>query len=108
MVRSGFTYDPVSEKNIEELEKLLKFEGYYDDAKEELAALKKKLKHNVARDLDKHKASIKQMLEQEIVAAYYYKHGMIESGLSHDKQLLEAIRLLNDKEAYHKLLQPKQ
>ncbi len=108
VVKSGFTYDPVSEKNIEELEKLLKFEGYYDDAKEELAALKKKLKHNVARDLDKHKTAIKQMLEQEIVTAYYYKRGAIDAGLKYDKQLQEAIRLLNDNEAYGRLLQPKQ
>lgn len=107
VVKSGFTYDPVSEKNIEELEKLLKFEGYYDDAKEELAALKKKLKHNVARDLDKHKEAIKQMLEQDIIAAYYYKRGTIEAGLKYDKQLTEAIRILNDSDAYNKLLRLK-
>lgn len=108
VVKSGFTYDPVSEKNIEELEKLLKFEGYYDDAKEELAALKKKLKHNVARDLDKHKEAIKQMLEQDIIAAYYYKRGTIEAGLKYDKQLTEAIRILNDSDAYSRLLRLKQ
>lgn len=108
VVKSGFTYDPVSEKNIEELEKLLKFEGYYDDAKDELAALKKKLKHNVARDLDYHKTAIKQMLEQEIVTSYYYTKGSIEAGIKHDKQLQEAIRILNDNKAYSKLLQPKQ
>lgn len=107
VVKSGFTYDPVSEKNIEELEKLLKFEGYYDDAKEELAALKKKLKHNVARDLDKHKEAIKQMLEQDIIAAYYYKRGTIEAGLKYDKQLTEAIRILNDSDAYSRLLRLK-
>ena len=108
VVKSGFTYDPVSEKNIEELEKLLKFEGYYDDAKEELAALKKKLKHNVARDLDKHKEAIKQMLEQDIIAAYYYKRGTIEAGLKYDKQLTEAIRILNDSDTYSRLLRLKQ
>ncbi len=107
VVKSGFTYDPVSEKNIEELEKLLKFEGYYDDAQEELAALKKKLKHNVARDLDKHKEAIKQMLEQDIIAAYYYKRGTIEAGLKYDKQLTEAIRILNDSDAYSRLLRLK-
>lgn len=108
VVESGFTYDPVSGKSMDELEKILKFEGYYDDAKEELSALRKKLKHDVARDLDKHKDEIKQMLEREIIAAYYYKSGVIESGLKYDKQLIEAVKILNDDAAYSKLLKPKQ
>ena len=39
-------------KYLENLVKLAKFEGYYDDAKGEFDALEKKLNHNLAKDLD--------------------------------------------------------
>ncbi|MCH5312408.1 MAG: S41 family peptidase [Prevotella sp.] len=106
VVDSGFTYDPISGEMIDKLEQALKFEGYYDDTKEEFAALKKKLKHNVAQDLEYHKDEIKRMLEQEIITAYYYKAGVIESTLKYDKEILEAVKILNDEKAYKELLQP--
>lgn len=106
VVDSGFTYDPASGKHLDELEKVMKFEKYYDDAKEELAALRKKLTHDVARDLDNHKDEIKHMLEREIVGAYYYQAGAVEAGLKYDKQLQQAIKILNDDTAYRRLLAP--
>lgn len=106
VVESGFTYDPASGKHLDELEKVMKFEKYYDDAKEELAALRKKLTHDVARDLDNHKDEIKHMLEREIVGAYYYQAGAVEAGLKYDKQLQQAIKILNDDTAYRRLLAP--
>ena len=43
VVSSGFNYDPESDKALDQLEKLARFEGYYQDAKEEFEALRKKL-----------------------------------------------------------------
>lgn len=108
VIKSGFTYDPASEKRLDDLEKVMKFERYYDNAKEELAALRKKLKHDVARDLDNHKEEIKRMLERDIVAAYYYQAGAVEAGLKYDRQLQEAIKILSDDAAYRRLLTPKE
>ncbi len=105
-VKSGFSYDPVSGKMLDELVKTAKFEGYYDDAKAEFDNLKAKLKHDVARDIEREKETIRTMIEQDIVAAYYYQAGSIEAGLAKDRQLNEAVRLLGDKEAYARLLKP--
>ena len=107
VIDSGFNYDPVTEKSLGELEKLAKFEGYYEDAKEEFAALRKKLKHDVARDLEHNKETIKQIIEGDIVAAYYFQAGAIENGLRYDTQAKKAIELLLDKEKYARLLSPK-
>lgn len=106
VVDSGFSYDPASERYLDELEKVMKFEKYYEEASEELAALRKKLKHNVARDLDNHKDEIKRMLEREIVSAYYYQAGAVEAALRDDGQLRKAIEILNDNDRYHSLLVP--
>ena len=109
VIDSGFTYDQVSEKYLADLEKLARFEGYYDDAKDEFDALKKKLKHNIAKDLDYpyNKQKIKEMLTADIMAAYYFEGGSIENSLRYDKQMAEAVKLLNDSDRYNNLLLPK-
>ena len=104
---SGFNYDPVSVKQLQELIKTAKAEGYYEQAKETFALLEKQLKHDVAKDIDKHEAILRQMLELEIIGAYYYQAGSIERGLQYDKQLKEAVRLLQSPDEYKKLLMPK-
>ncbi len=106
VLASDFKYDRETERYLKDLEKLARFEGYYDDAKPEFEALKKKLSHNVGKDLDYNKAYIKQLLEDDIVAAYYYQAGAIENSLRYDKQVKEALRLLNTPEEYAKLLRP--
>jgi len=105
VIKAGFTYDQVSKKQFEELIKTAKFEGYYDDAKDEFEALKAKIDHHdVARDLDAHRQEIQLMLEQEIVSAYYYQGGQLQVGLRTDKAAAEAVRILKDKETYLRIL----
>ena len=107
VVDSGFNYDPESDKALGELEKLARFEGYYDDAKEEFEALRKKLKHDVARDIEKEKETLKEILERDIASAYYFQAGGIENSLKYDRQLKEAVRLLENNEEYMKVLSVK-
>lgn len=107
VLKNKFTYDPGTEKILTELEKMAKFEGYYEDAKPEFEALKKKLTHDVAKDLELNKEELKQMIATDIVSAYQYQAGAIRQGLKYDKQTKEAIRLLNTPEEYRKILSPK-
>ena len=102
VVASGFTYDPVSKKQLDELVKTAKFEGYYDEAREAFEQLETRLKHDVGRDIDKHADVVRQVLETDIIAAYYYQSGVLESGLRYDKQLKEAMRVLKEQQAERK------
>ena len=106
VLASGFKYDAESGKFMEQLRKVMVFEGYYDDAKVEFEALQKKLEHNLERDLDRHEATIRQLLSADIVAAHYYQAGSLEYNLKHDKQMREACRLLNTPSEYNALLRP--
>ena len=106
VVKSGFNYDPVSRKQFNDLVKTAKFEGYYDEAREAFDALSEKLKHNVSADLQKHRTAIQQMLESDIISAYYYQAGALRAGLVTDKQLAAARSLLNDAARYRSMLQP--
>lgn len=103
---SGFKYDRESKKYMENLVKLAKFEGYYDDAKAEFDALDKKLNHNLSKDLDYNKQTLKQVLTSDLVSSYYFQRGSIENSLQFDKQWKAAVQLLNDKPKYQKLLTP--
>ena len=106
VIKAGFTYDQLSKKQFEEMEKAMKFEGYYEEAKAELEALKAKIDHHdLASDLDRHRDEIQQMLEQDIVSAYYYQGGQLQVGLRNDKTLQEAERILNTPGEYERILQ---
>lgn len=106
VLKSGFKYDRESKKYLEGLVKLARFEGYYDDAKPEFDALEKKLNHNIAKDLDYNKQTLKQLLTSDLVSAYYYQRGSMENSLQFDKRWKRAVELLKDPTAYKKILQP--
>ena len=106
VIDSGFSYDDLSRKQFDELVKTAKFEGFYDQAREAFDALSEKLKHDVATELDRHRQVIQQMLELDIITAYYYQRGSIEAGLAYDHQLTEAEELLKSPEKYAKVLAP--
>ena len=107
VLKADFKYDRESEKYLKTLVKLAKFEGYYDEAKTEFDNLEKKLSHNVAKDLDFNKETIKKLIANGIIPAYYYQKGNIQYALSSDKQIKEAMALLADGNRYKTLLQPK-
>ncbi|MBR4651048.1 MAG: S41 family peptidase [Prevotella sp.] len=94
VLKSGFKYDRETSKEYKKLVEFAKFEGYYDDAKAEFEALEKKLQHNLERELDNNREVISQMLEQDIVAHYYYQRGAIANMIQRDKVVCEAIALL--------------
>ncbi|MBQ4484530.1 MAG: S41 family peptidase [Prevotella sp.] len=104
VLQSKFRYDRSTESYLESLEKLARFEGYYDDAKEEFAQLRAKLKHNVAKDLDYNRETLKDLIANEIVTFYYFQRGSVEQSLTWDKQMKEAIKLLQSPEEYGKIL----
>ena len=109
VIKAGFTYDQVSKKQFEELVKTAKFEGYYDDASAEFEALKAKIDHHdLSRDLDAHREEIQQMIETDIVSAYYFQSGQMQVGLRTDKTMREAERILTTENEYKNLLESAQ
>ena len=105
VIKAGFTYDQVSKKQYDELVRIAKFEGYYDEAKDEFEALKAKIDHHdLGSALDRHRQEIQQLIEQDIVGAYYYQGGQLQVGLRNDKALQEAKRILTTEGEYARIL----
>ena len=101
---SGFKYDRMSEKRLQDLKKTAQFEGYYDDAKDEFDALEKKLTHNLDRELDRQKEGVLKLMAQEVIKRYHYQSGKIEEAIKSDVQFERAIALLNDQSEYNRIL----
>lgn len=104
VIKSGFKYDGETAKLLKSLEQLARFEGYYDLSKEQFNALKDKLQHNVAHDLEYNKAFIKELLEGDIVRAYYYQGGGIAYSLTKDVFFKRATELLTNTKEYNNIL----
>ncbi len=101
-----FKYDRRSEKILEELEKSMKFEGYYADAEKEIKSLATKLSHNLDRDLDTFRKEISEQLAIEIVRRYYYQKGEIIESLKNDTIVQCAKKLLQNHTKYNSILHP--
>lgn len=103
-IKANFTYDPQSKKILKSLREAAEFEGYAKDAKLELDALEKKLKHNLSKDIENAKNEIKEMLASNILQRYYYQQGPIIEQLKNDSTLIHAIHALTDSKRYNKIL----
>lgn len=106
VIKSNFKYDKQTEKFLQQLKELAKFEGYYEDSKQEFEALEKKLTHNLERDLEKNRELIKELISREIIRSYYYDGGSIQHSLRTDPQVKKAMEILGDSEEYKKILRP--
>ncbi|MCD8317708.1 MAG: S41 family peptidase [Paraprevotella sp.] len=105
---SDFTYKRRTEDVMKLLERTARFEGCYDEAKDEFAALSKKMSGDVTVDLERprNKTEIKQILEGDIVSRYYFRRGAILQQLKDDKDVKAALELLGDASRYKNLLKP--
>lgn len=102
--KADFKYDQQSEKIMKTLKEAAKFEGYLDEASEEIKALEKKLTHNLDRDLDYSSKDIRSMIADEIIKRYYYTRGGIIQQLKDDDGLQAALKILADPVKYKETL----
>lgn len=98
-----YSYTTQTEKNIARL-KTIAEDDNYSDLEDEIAALEAEAKRMKSNDLMRYKKQIKQYLEQEITGRYYHQSGRIRQNLVGDPVLEEAIKTLDDKNAYQKVL----
>ncbi len=103
-----YSYKTETEDAFDSLKKTAEKEKYYTDAKPAFDALQAKISHDKKQDLIKYKDEITHVLEGEIVSRYYYQRGRIAQSLRNDKDLAQALSLLQEPSGeYHKLLEGK-
>lgn len=104
---TDFKYELRTSGRLEWLLNIAKEEGYGERAKDEFAALKKKLTPDIDADMDLFKKDIVDMINGEILKRIYYQKGYVRHTLVSDPVLKKALSVLNDKELYTKTLTSK-
>lgn len=104
---TDFKYELRTSGRLEWLLDIAKEEGYGERAKDEFAALKKKLTPDIDADMDLFKKDIVDMINGEILKRIYYQKGYVRHTLVSDPVLKKALSVLNDKELYTKTLTSK-
>ena len=104
---TDFKYELRTSGRLEWLLDIAKEEGYGERAKDEFAALNKKLTPDINADMDLFKKDIVDMINGEILKRMYYQKGYVRHTLVSDPVLKKALSVLNDKELYTKTLTSK-
>ena len=99
-----YDYVTKSEKSLDEFKKNAEDELYFTELKNDIENLKLKLKHDKQTDIQKNRADITSLLEDEIVSRYGYLKGRIKESLTHDLDVKKAIEVLNDQPTYTSVL----
>lgn len=102
--KRNFTYDRQSESMLKNLKEMADFEGYLEGAKEEFAALEKKLQHNLDLEIDRFEKDIKPLIAEEIVKRYYFERGAVQESLKDDVGLKKAVEVLQNPQEYTEIL----
>jgi carboxyl-terminal processing protease len=106
MKQQKFDSRSATEVVMEQLIATAKHEGYDAEVIQQLNHIKTITSGDKAKDLLRHKAEIKRLIEGEICCIYFYQKGRIRSMLRNDIQLDKAIEILSDHQKYKKLLTP--
>jgi carboxyl-terminal processing protease len=99
-----FSHEPLVTAELKALEEEAKRERYYDELKPYLLQLQSKLNDSRKNDYGLFKDQIKELLEREIIARYYFEAGATEAGFKYDDDVKEATRLLHQPDEYKKIL----
>lgn len=103
---TDFEYESETEKALDELVATAKSEKYYGMAESEFDALKKRVGHDLDKDLDEFQKEIKEMLTDEIVSRYYYQKGAIKASIQTDKGIDQAKEVLASPSEFSSVFKP--
>lgn len=99
-----YDYTTRVEKTIETLKAMAVKEKYFDKIEDAIESLSSEVQHNKEQDLQEFRAEIMNQLNIRIAEQYYLSEGSYSTSLKEDVQLQEAIRALNNREDYNKIL----
>jgi len=103
-LKDDFSYTTASEEALKKMKETAEKEGYFNEVKSEYEAMMLKVTPSKARDLDKFKNEISQMLENEIVSRYYFQKGRTLNSFRYDKVLQKAKEILGNTNEYNTIL----
>ncbi|WP_026955425.1 S41 family peptidase [Algoriphagus vanfongensis] len=99
-----YDYTTYLEKSVEDMKKIAEKAPYYDEIKSQIDSLEKRVHHSKEQDLITYKDEVKKVISEEIISRYYFQEGMIEAGLDEDKDIQQAMKLLDSPQLVRSIL----
>ena len=102
----SFDYQTPLEIKLEQVLDLAKAGARSEQVHQSIIELNALLQSEKKKDLIHYESEIKQLLEQDIVSRYFFQEGIIEASFDTDLDILKAVEILEDSEAYDGILKP--
>jgi carboxyl-terminal processing protease len=99
-----FNYKSAVDIQLNHLIREAKSERFYQDLKPQTDVIQARLNESRKNDLLTYKDQIKVLLEEDIVARYYFERGQVEVSFAQDPEITAAIGVLNNPAQYKKVL----
>lgn len=99
-----YDYTTYLEKSVSDMKKNAENAPFYNEIKDQIEALEKRVNHSKEQDLITYKDEVKKVISEEIVSRYYFQEGMIEAGLLKDKDVLKALEVIKQPSELGKIL----
>jgi carboxyl-terminal processing protease len=99
-----FKYKSAVDIQLNHIIKEAKGERFFEDLKPQIDIIQARLNDSRKTDLLTYKEQIKGLLEEDIVARYYFERGQVEVSLAQDPEISTAISVLNNSAQYKKTL----
>jgi carboxyl-terminal processing protease len=103
-LKDTFNYTTASEEMLKKMKKTAEEEGYYNDVKSEYDALLGKVTPSKERDLEKFKAEIIEVLDNEIISRYYFQKGRAVDAFKNDDYIKKSKDVLKNSKEYNTIL----
>lgn len=104
ILKQDLKYTTASEESLKKLKEIAEKEGFNSEIELEYKSLMEKVTPSIVRDLEKNKAQICQMLENEIVSRYYFQKGRTIDSFRNDESIEKAISLMENSLNYNTIL----
>jgi carboxyl-terminal processing protease len=104
VLNAKLSYSTAAQNALKKLKLEAEKEGTFDDLKAEYENILVKISPDPAKDLDKYRIEIAEMLENEIVSRYYFQKGRTINSFEHDPAVIKAIQTAMDNNSYNAIL----
>ncbi|MGM0545887.1 MAG: S41 family peptidase [Bacteroidota bacterium] len=99
---SDFQYQTPSEKNLAQIDSTLQTMG--DGADDHVKALNEQIEKYKSQEFDEQRKALEKRLYMELIARYRGQQGQTKAWLPHDEVVVEAVKVLSNRENYNRIL----
>jgi carboxyl-terminal processing protease len=104
MSGKDYSYALELDEHVKRIQEEAQEEGYYEDIRNELNQISKRIEESKKNDLNLYKSEIRRILEHDIISRFHLEQGNIQVGFKYDQDLKQATEVLADMSRYKKIL----